>query len=61
MNHTSRPQDVTDVLRWFAEASRPSEAGRRRVTHEDRNADVRGGWAQSSDFGEAEVRDLPLQ
>jgi hypothetical protein len=60
MNHTSRRQDVTDVLGWFADAPRPSAAGRPQATHEDRHADVRGGWAQSSDFHEGEVRELPL-
>jgi glutamate/tyrosine decarboxylase-like PLP-dependent enzyme len=61
MNHTSGPNDVTDTLAWFASAPRPAPAGDVALdTHEDRRADLRGGWADAGDFDEAAVRALPL-
>ncbi len=61
MNHTSGPQDVSDVLGWFADAARPpdpvptSDSGL-----EDAHADLLHGWASSSEFDEAAVRSIPL-
>lgn len=61
MNHTSGPQDVTDVLRWFADAPVPTTVAPRPLdTHEDHHADVRGGWAQSCDFDEPTITGVPL-
>jgi hypothetical protein len=61
MNHTSGPDDVAAVLSWFAAADHPGLTGHAPAyAHEDHHADVRGGWAQASDFDEATVRTLPL-
>jgi glutamate/tyrosine decarboxylase-like PLP-dependent enzyme len=61
MNHTTGPHDVTDVLDWFAGAPAPSQPGVQPLpTHEDFNADVRGGWAEATEFDEAAIRGLPL-
>jgi aromatic-L-amino-acid decarboxylase len=61
MNHTSGPQDVTDVLEWFAQAEPPRQTGAGAPpTQPDRHPDVRDGWAQGGDFDEPTVRGLPL-
>jgi aromatic-L-amino-acid decarboxylase len=61
MNHTSGPQDVTDVLEWFANAEPPTPAGTGAPpVRQDRHPDVRGGWAQGGDFDEHTIRGLPL-
>jgi hypothetical protein len=61
MNHTSGPRDVIDVLDWFAAAPAPAQPGDQPLpTHEDQHADVRGGWAEATDFDEATIRSLPL-
>jgi glutamate/tyrosine decarboxylase-like PLP-dependent enzyme len=61
MNHTSGPEDVTDVVEWFAQAPRPSltDPGPP-ATHQDHLADVKGGWAHSSEFDDPTIRALPL-
>jgi hypothetical protein len=61
MNHTSGPDDVTEALEWFATARRPTPTahpGPRVLA--DRHADVRDGWAQSSEFDPATVTAIPL-
>jgi hypothetical protein len=61
MNHTSGPHDVRETLAWFAEAPRPSHVAAQPASrHEDRYADVRGGWADAVDFDETTIRRLPL-
>ncbi len=61
MNHTSGPADVTDVLEWFAvaERSRPSTPAVPGKL-EDQHADVRGGWAQASEFDPDTIIALPV-
>lgn len=61
MNHTSGPRDVTGTIEWFATAPRPERSlASARGRHEDRHSNVRGGWADSSDFDEPTIRALPL-
>lgn len=61
MNHTSGPQDVSDVLDWFAQADVQALPDVAAVSsHVDHRADVRGGWAEASEFDEDTVRGLPL-
>jgi hypothetical protein len=62
MNHTTGPDDVRDTLAWFAQtAERPGRGPEVHPrAHEDRYADVRGGWADVSEFEEAAIRRLPL-
>jgi glutamate/tyrosine decarboxylase-like PLP-dependent enzyme len=61
MNHTSGPRDVEETLSWFAQAERPRLASAGGVdSHEDRYADLQGGWAQSGEFDEATLRSMPL-
>jgi glutamate/tyrosine decarboxylase-like PLP-dependent enzyme len=61
MNHTSGPRDVTDVLDWFAHAPTPLDPKAEPVpAHADEHADLRGGWAQPTDFDETAIRCLPL-
>ncbi|MEA2372939.1 MAG: aromatic-L-amino-acid/L-tryptophan decarboxylase [Solirubrobacteraceae bacterium] len=66
MNHTSGPRDVTDVLDWFATAPMPAPTPAQRAeavprsSYEDEHADVRGGWAEATEFDEAAIRSLPL-
>jgi CRP-like cAMP-binding protein len=63
MNHTSGPEDVRETVAWFAAAARPEVSPDVRPSHhEDRYADVRGGWAdaEAAPFDETDVRRLPL-
>jgi glutamate/tyrosine decarboxylase-like PLP-dependent enzyme len=61
MNHTSGPTDVRETLDWFATAPAPTlPAGDEIGEQRDRHPDVRGGWADSGEFDEPTVRELPL-
>jgi glutamate/tyrosine decarboxylase-like PLP-dependent enzyme len=61
MNHTTGPDDVTDVLDWFAHAERPSEPTTDPVLgYADRRADLLSGWGQTTVIDEATVRRFPL-
>ncbi len=61
MNHTSGPQDIIDVLDWFAAAEPPRPTGTEPPpARPDRHPDVRGGWGDAGEFDEETVRGLPL-
>ena len=61
MNHTTGPRDVEETLDWFAHAEPPPDDGAGlRVAHEDVHADLRGGWADATDFDADTIRRLPL-
>jgi signal-transduction protein with cAMP-binding, CBS, and nucleotidyltransferase domain len=61
MNHTTGPRDVTETLEWFANALKPDcPVPAARAREHDRHPDVRGGWADSADFDEQTIRELPL-
>ena len=61
MNHTSGPADVTGALQWFATAPRPTPSVHLDSGElEDRHADVRGVWPQTSEFDPATVTAIPL-
>ena len=66
MNHTTGPRDVTEALDWFAAAPTPQPTPAERAkagagsTYEDEHADVRGGWAETTEFDEPAIRGLPL-
>jgi aromatic-L-amino-acid/L-tryptophan decarboxylase len=61
MNHTSGPDDVRETLAWFAHADRPRRSAEPPLDgHEDNHADVRHGWADTTDYDEATIRRIPL-
>jgi signal-transduction protein with cAMP-binding, CBS, and nucleotidyltransferase domain len=61
MNHTTGPDDVTDVLDWFAHAERPSTPTTDPVLgYADRRADLLSGWGQTTVIDEATARRFPL-
>jgi aromatic-L-amino-acid decarboxylase len=61
MNHTSGPDDVAAVLKWFADAPEPDArpAAPTRV-YEDPSAAMHEGWAVDGPFDSATVARFPL-
>ena len=61
MNHTTGPDDVLEVLDWFAAAQPPTDVPQETASDrpDRRAADVRG-WAHGADFDPGAVRAFPL-
>ena len=61
MNHTTGPDDVREVLDWFARADVPAAgAADGAADHTDKRADVVGGWGEARELDEDAVRAIPL-
>jgi len=61
MNHTTGPDDVTDVLDWFAHAETPSTQTTDPVLHyAERRAELLSGWGPTTVIDDAIVRLFPL-
>jgi glutamate/tyrosine decarboxylase-like PLP-dependent enzyme len=61
MNHTTRPEDVTATLDWFASAPTPSrEAPAPTSRYEDIHTDMASGWGQVSHLDAATLQAVPL-
>lgn len=61
MNHTTGPDDVTQVLDWFARAERPADlAAVDALEDDDRRAETLSGWGQTIQVSEQAVRGVPL-
>jgi hypothetical protein len=61
MNHTTGPDDVTEVLDWFAHAELPSDPAAAPIREDgDRRAETLSGWGQTIEVSEETVRQVPL-
>jgi CRP-like cAMP-binding protein len=61
LNHTTRAQDVAQVLDWIAQQPLPTESATKALPQiEERHPDVLDAWAGGSELDPVTVRAIPL-